>query len=148
MVITMETNSKRGFHLWIPNLELSSLFLYLVNSTNQCLIGKWSGIIIDINPNSNLDNPVYYVFYCRRRSYLSEYQNKKYNNRNNRFRNLSIVLAGFVIMQGIYNFAGALGLSLLAKAILEPLSFGILLFFGIMYLINRSKGKEEVKELQ
>ncbi|MDQ6865449.1 MAG: hypothetical protein M3044_16685 [Thermoproteota archaeon] len=73
---------------------------------------------------------------------------KKYNNRNNRFRNLSIVLAGFVIMQGIYHFAGALGFSLLAKAILEPLSFGILLFFGIMYLINRSKRKEEVKELQ
>jgi uncharacterized membrane protein YfcA len=73
---------------------------------------------------------------------------KKYNNRNNRFRNLSIVLAGFVIMQGIYHFVGALGFSLLAKAILEPLSFGILLFFGIMYLINRSKGKEEVQELQ
>jgi hypothetical protein len=73
---------------------------------------------------------------------------KKYNNRNNRFRNLSIVLAGFVIMQGIYHFAGVLGFSLLAKAILEPLSFGILLFFGIMYLINRAKGKEEVKELQ
>ncbi len=73
---------------------------------------------------------------------------KKYNNRNNHFRYLSIVLAGFVIMQGMYHFAGALGFSLLAKAILEPLSFGILLFFGIIYLINRSKGKEEVKELQ
>jgi len=53
-----------------------------------------------------------------------------------------------VIMQCMYHFAGALGFSLLAKAILEPLSFGILLFFGIIYLINRSKGKEEVKELQ
>jgi len=73
---------------------------------------------------------------------------KKYNNRNNHFQNLSIVLAGFVIMQGIYHFAGALGFSLLAKAILEPISFGILLFFGIIYLIKRSKGKEEVKELQ
>ena len=40
----------------------------------------------------------------------------------------------------MYHFAGALGFSLLAKAILEPLSFGILLFFGIIYLINRSKG--------
>jgi hypothetical protein len=53
-----------------------------------------------------------------------------------------------MIMQGMYHFAGALGFSLLAKAILEPLSFGILLFFGIIYLINRSKGREEVKELQ
>ena len=73
---------------------------------------------------------------------------KKYNNRNNHFRYLTMVLAAFVIIQGIYHFAGALGFSLLAKAILEPLSFGILLFFGIIYLINRSKGKEEVKELQ
>ncbi|PWU80647.1 MAG: hypothetical protein DLM72_11105 [Candidatus Nitrosopolaris wilkensis] len=73
---------------------------------------------------------------------------KNYNNRNNHLRYLSIVLAGFVTMQGMYHFAGALGFSLLAKAILEPLSFGILLFFGIIYLINRSKGKEEVKELQ
>ena len=72
---------------------------------------------------------------------------KKYNNRNNRLRNLSIVLAGFVIMQGIYHFSGALGFSLLAKAILEPLSFGILLFFGIIYLISRSKA-EKVKEVQ
>jgi len=80
--------------------------------------------------------------------YLSFIIIKKYNNRNNHFRYLSIVLAGFVIIQGIYHFAGALGFSFLAKAILEPLSFGILLFFGIMYLINRSKGKGEVKELQ
>ena len=51
---------------------------------------------------------------------------KNYNNRNNHLRYLSIVLAGFVTMQGMYHFAGALGFSLLAKAILEPLSFGIL----------------------
>jgi len=74
---------------------------------------------------------------------------KKYNNRNNAFRNLTMVLAAFVIIQGIYHSAGALGLSLLAKAILEPLSFAILLFFGVIYLINRSKAKEEeVKEVQ
>jgi hypothetical protein len=74
---------------------------------------------------------------------------KKYNNRNNAFRNLTMVLAAFVIIQGIYHSAGALGFSLLAKGILEPLSFAILLFFGVIYLINRSKAKEEeVKEVQ
>ncbi|HET7147274.1 MAG TPA: hypothetical protein VFI73_02135 [Candidatus Nitrosopolaris sp.] len=73
---------------------------------------------------------------------------KKYHNKEARFRNLSIVLAAFVILQGIYHSASALGFSLLAKMIVEPLSFGMLLLFGLIYLINRSKGKEEVKELQ
>ena len=72
---------------------------------------------------------------------------KKYNNRNNHFRNLTMALAAFVIIQGIYHSAGALGYNLLAKEILEPLSFGILLFFGIIYLINRSNTKK-VKEVQ
>ena len=50
-------------------------------------------------------------------------------------------------MQGIYHSAGALGLSLLAKGTLEPLSFGILLLFGVVYLVTkaRTKNEEEVK---
>ena len=124
----------------IPKLELSSLFLYLVNNTNQCLIGKWSAIIIDINPSSNLDNPIYY---CRRRAYLSQFHNN--NNRNNHLRYLSIVLAGFVIMQGMYHFAGAIGFSLLAKAILEPLSFGILLFLESFTLLIGRKVRRRLK---
>ncbi len=72
---------------------------------------------------------------------------KKYDTTNNHLRNLTIVLAAFVIMQGIYHLVGALGFGLLAKGLLEPLSFGILLLFGIIYLINRSKAKE-VKEVQ
>lgn len=58
-----------------------------------------------------------------------------------------MALAAFVIIQGIYHSAGALGYNLLAKAVLEPLSFGILLFFGIIYLINRPKAWK-VKEVQ
>ena len=58
-----------------------------------------------------------------------------------------MALAAFVIIQGIYHSAGALGYNLLAKEILEPLSFGILLFFGIIYLINRSNTKK-VEEVQ
>ena len=72
----------------------------------------------------------------------------RYNSRDIHLRNLTIVLAGFLIMQGIYHFVGAVGFSVLAKMILEPLSFGILLLFGVIYLINRSKVKEEVKEVQ
>jgi len=53
------------------------------------------------------------------------------------------VLAAFVIIQGIYHSAGALGFSLLAKGILEPLSFGILIFFGSIYLISKTSAKAE-----
>jgi uncharacterized membrane protein YfcA len=65
------------------------------------------------------------------------------NNNNNHFRGLLIVLAGFVIVQGIYHFVGALGFSQLAKGILEPISFVILLLFAICYFITRSKAKKK-----
>lgn len=70
---------------------------------------------------------------------------KKYRNRNNSFRNLLIVLAVFVIMQGIYHTVGALGFSLLAKGILEPLSFGILILFAVFYLNSKRRTKNEEK---
>jgi hypothetical protein len=69
------------------------------------------------------------------------------NNNNKHFKVLTIILAGFVLMQAIYHAIGALGFSLLAKGILEPLSFVILLFFGVIYLVSkiRTKSEEEVK---
>jgi uncharacterized membrane protein YfcA len=70
---------------------------------------------------------------------------KKYRNRNNNFRNLLIVLVVFVIMQGIYHTVGALGLSLLAKGILEPLCFGILILFAVFYLNSKRRTKNEEK---
>jgi hypothetical protein len=71
---------------------------------------------------------------------------KKYNNNNisnTHFQYLTIILAVFVIIQGIYHSAGALCFSLLAKGILEPLSFGILIFFGSIYLISKTRAKAE-----
>ncbi|MGB8024313.1 MAG: hypothetical protein WCF06_08350 [Nitrososphaeraceae archaeon] len=69
------------------------------------------------------------------------------NNNNKHFKVLTIILAGFVLMQAIYHAIGALGFSLLAKGVLEPLSFVILLFFGVIYLVSkiRTKSEEEVK---
>ncbi|MGA9169201.1 MAG: hypothetical protein WBZ20_03530 [Nitrososphaeraceae archaeon] len=73
--------------------------------------------------------------------------NNNNNNNNKHFKVLTIILAGFVLMQAIYHTIGALGFSLLAKGILEPLSFVILLFFGVIYLVSkiRTKSEEEVK---
>jgi hypothetical protein len=45
----METNSKGGFQLWIPKLELSSLFLYLVDTR------RIRTDIIDIDKDSDKD---------------------------------------------------------------------------------------------
>jgi hypothetical protein len=70
---------------------------------------------------------------------------KKSLNRNNNFKNLLIVLAVFVIMQGIYHSVSALGFSLLAKGILEPLSFGILILFAVFYLNSKRRTKNEEK---
>ena len=73
--------------------------------------------------------------------------NNNNNNNNKHFKVLTIILAGFVLMQAIYHVIGALGFSLLSKGILEPLSFVILLFFGVIYLVSkiRTKSEEEVK---
>jgi hypothetical protein len=70
---------------------------------------------------------------------------EKYGSRNNNFKNLLIVLAVFIIMQGIYHSVGALGFSLLAKGILEPLSFGILILFAVFYLHSKRRTKNEEK---
>ena len=78
-------------------------------------------------------------------TYLTLIINKYNNSGKNPLRNLTIVLAVFIIMQGLYHFAGALGFKVLAKGILEPMSFGILVFFGVIYLISKTKNKEEIK---
>ena len=70
-------------------------------------------------------------------------RNNNNNNNNKYFIMLTIILAGFVLMQGIYHAIGALGFSLLAKGVLEPLSFVILLFFGIIFLVSKIKTKSE-----
>jgi hypothetical protein len=46
-------------------------------------------------------------------------------------------------MQGFYDTASFFGYKLLAKGVLEPLSFGILIFFGSIYLINKISVKAE-----
>ncbi|HYA84621.1 MAG TPA: hypothetical protein VEH06_14410 [Candidatus Bathyarchaeia archaeon] len=70
---------------------------------------------------------------------------KKYRNRDNNFKILLIVLEVFLIMQGIYHSVSALGFSLLAKGILEPLSFGILILFAVFYLNSKRRTKNEEK---
>jgi hypothetical protein len=70
---------------------------------------------------------------------------KSKSGSNNPLRKLMMILAGFVIAQGIYHTAGMLGMSLLSKALLEPLSAGLLVLTAIAYLLTRKKmQKQEV----
>ncbi|MDQ6669081.1 MAG: hypothetical protein M3Y53_12780 [Thermoproteota archaeon] len=75
--------------------------------------------------------------------YLTFKVKKKIGNDNNHFKRLTIVLASLVLMQGFYHVVGSFGYKLLAKGILEPLSFGILIFFGVFYIISKTRATNE-----
>lgn len=75
--------------------------------------------------------------------YLTFVVKRKIGNDDNHFKRLTIVFASFVLMQGFYHTASIFGYKLLAKGVLEPLSFGILIFFGVFYLISKTSTKAE-----
>jgi Ca2+/Na+ antiporter len=68
------------------------------------------------------------------------------SNNNNHLLKLTIVLVGFILIQVFYHIAGITGFRLLAKGLLEPLSMGALLFFGIIYVISIWKTKRQQQE--
>jgi hypothetical protein len=75
--------------------------------------------------------------------YLTFIAKTKMGNDDKHFKRLTIVFASFILMQGFYDTASFFGYKLLAKGVLEPLSFGILIFFGSIYLINKISVKAE-----
>jgi hypothetical protein len=75
--------------------------------------------------------------------YLTFIAKTKMGNDDKHFKRLTIVFASFILMQGFYHTASFFGYKLLAKGVLEPLSFGILIFFGSIYLINKTSAKAE-----
>jgi len=78
--------------------------------------------------------PIYLAFIAK---------TKMGNNGNNHFKRLTVVLASFVLMQGIYHVVNYFGYKVLAKGVLEPLSFSILILFGSFYIISRVSTKAE-----
>lgn len=75
--------------------------------------------------------------------YLTFVVKRKIDNDDNHFKRLTIVLASFLLLQGFYHAASYFGYMLLAKGVLEPLSFGTLIFFGVFYLISKTSTKAE-----
>ena len=75
--------------------------------------------------------------------YLAFIAKTTMGNDNNHFKRLIIVLASFVLMQGFYHTASYFGYKVLAKGVLEPLSFSILILFGTFYIISKVSTKVE-----
>ena len=71
--------------------------------------------------------PVYFIL---------KLKNTNNDNDKKHLRNMTILLVSFILIQGVYHFAGTIGLKLFAKGLLEPLSIMVLLSFGILYLIG------------
>jgi len=75
--------------------------------------------------------PVYFIVKSR----------KTKDNRKS-FENISILLIGFILIQGVYHILGMFGLKLLSKGFLEPLSIIILLLFGLTYFLYTKKERK------
>jgi preprotein translocase subunit YajC len=58
------------------------------------------------------------------------------------FENISILLIGFILIQGVYHILGMFGLKLLSKGFLEPLSIIILLLFVLTYFLYTKKERK------
>ena len=71
--------------------------------------------------------PVYFIL---------KLKNTNNDNDKKHLRNMTILLVSFILIQGVYHFAGTIGFKLFAKGLLEPLSIMVLLSFGILYLIG------------
>jgi Ca2+/Na+ antiporter len=72
---------------------------------------------------------------------------KSRKNKDDRksFEKISILLVGFILIQGVYHVLGMFGLKLLSKGFLEPLSIIILLLFAIIYLLYTKKQRKSYK---
>jgi preprotein translocase subunit YajC len=75
--------------------------------------------------------PIYFILKSR----------KSKDNRKS-FENISILLIGFILIQGVYHILGMFGLKLLSKGFLEPLSIIILLLFGLTYFLYTKKERK------
>ena len=63
--------------------------------------------------------------------------------KNPNLKKLTLVLAIFIVIHGIYHAVGSLGNIVLAKGVLDPISAVALLGFGLLYL--KFQTKKEIK---
>src|SRR5215469_9985217 len=75
--------------------------------------------------------------------YLTLIARTKMGNDGKHFKRLTMVFTSFILMQGFYHVASLSGYKLLAKGVLEPLSFGILIFFTLTTKLEQKQRKLE-----
>ena len=90
-----------------------------------------------------IDSIVYLVAAIIPAYFILKSRKSIYNDNNNYFRKLTMVLVGFILVQVFYHIAAIIGFRLLAKGLLEPLSMATLLFFGVIYFIKTWKIKKQ-----
>ena len=70
---------------------------------------------------------------------------KSRNSVNNPLRRVMAILLAFVVAQGVYHVTGVLGLNLISKVILEPLSAAVLASAALVYFLTKRRMlKQEV----
>ena len=62
----------------------------------------------------------------------------------NKFRNLMIILSVFAIIHGMYHIFEVVSYEILAESFVEPISYVILICFGLYYLKIKTERKIEV----
>jgi DMSO/TMAO reductase YedYZ heme-binding membrane subunit len=62
-----------------------------------------------------------------------------------RIRQLAIIFLVFTVIHSLYHVAFYFGYELLSEGLLEPVSIIVLIFFGLYYLLVKSK--QEVRQL-
>jgi len=58
-------------------------------------------------------------------------------------RKLTIILSIFLLTHAAYHVAGTLGWDFLSEGVFEPISFAVLIYFGLFFL-NLTKGEKKV----
>ena len=59
-------------------------------------------------------------------------------------RKLTIILSIFILTHAAYHVAGTLGLDFLSERVFEPISFVVLIYFGLFFLSLTKERKRKV----
>ncbi|MGN6351508.1 MAG: hypothetical protein ACTHL3_08605 [Candidatus Nitrosocosmicus sp.] len=78
--------------------------------------------------------PIYFVI-----------KSRKNKDGRDPFEKMSILLVGFILIQGVYHGLGIFGLKIFSKGFLEPSSIIILFLFAIIYLLYTEKQRKSYK---
>jgi hypothetical protein len=123
MIVSMDTIPSLDSKTGIEQPIFISSFVKRVTVSYQKM-EEIQSILVSIPTEIQITQSIVYFIAAAIPIYLTRILKKRTDRNNNNnskyFIMLTIMLAGFVLMQGIYHSVGAIGFSLLAKGVLEP----------------------------